>query len=93
MKKSEVYSWRLSPQMKAAIEERARAEGTTMAKLLDRIVGDWLGERTTVEEEAEQRRLHAAAARTIGTIRGGDPHLAEQASERVKEILRRKYDR
>ena len=93
MKKSEVYSWRLSPETKEALEDRARAEKTTMAKLLDRIVGGWLEHQAADEGAAEQRRLHAAAAKTIGTIRGGDPHLAEEAGARVKEIIRKRFGR
>ncbi len=93
MKKSEVYSWRLSPETKEALEDRARGEGTSMAKLLDRIVGGWLEQQTADEEATEQRRLHAAAAKTIGTIRGGDPTRAERASELVRAKLREKYGR
>ncbi len=93
MKKSEVYSWRLSPETKAALEDRARSEGTSMAKLVDRIVDNWLEQQTADEEAVEQQRLHAAAAKTIGTIRGGDPYLAEQAGARVKEIIRKRHGR
>jgi hypothetical protein len=93
MRKSEVYSWRVSAETKEALESRARAEGTSMAELLDGIVVNWLEQQAADEDAAVQRRLHAAATKTIGTIRGGDRHLAEQAGARVKEILRKKYGR
>jgi predicted DNA-binding protein len=93
MAKTEVYSWRVSREMKEALEEHARAEGKTMAKLLDDIVGGWLDEHGAGEDAAEQRRLHAAAAKTIGTIHGDDPHLSQQVGQRVREILRKKYGR
>jgi hypothetical protein len=92
MKKTEVYSWRISAEFKTAIEEAARAEGTSIARILDSLVTAWL-ERAAAEgdEETVQRRLHAAAERTMGAIRGGDPHRAEQARERIREKLRRRY--
>lgn len=93
MKKSEVYSWRLSPETKEALEDRARAEGTSMARLLDGIVGSWLEQQAADEEAVEQRLLHAAAAKTIGTIRGGDPTRAERAGELVRAIIREKHGR
>ena len=92
MKKSEVYSWRISPEFKAALEEAARDQGTSVAQLLERIVKAWLDRAAADgDEEALQRRLHAAAEKTIGTIRGGDPHRAEQARDRVRQKLRRRY--
>ena len=87
--KSEVYSWRLSPALKNALEETARQEHTTIATLLDRIVGDWLAahHRETNQEEAEQRRLHAAAAPTLRTLRGSNPSRSEQARSLVRARL------
>lgn len=92
MKKTEVYSWRISPELKTALEDAARDEGISLAGLLDRIVKDWL-ERASAngDEEAVQRRLHAAVEKTLGTLRGGDPHRAEQARDRVREKLRRHH--
>ena len=37
MRKTEVYSWRLSPAKKRALEDQARAQGQTVAQLLDRL--------------------------------------------------------
>ncbi len=93
MKKSEVYSWRVDPQMKQALEERARDDGTSMAKLLDRIVEDWLEHNLTDEETEEQRRLHAAAAKVIGSIRSGNPIGAENAGEIVAAAIEEKFER
>ena len=93
MAKTEVYSWRVSREMKEALEEHARAEGKTMAKLLDDIVGGWLDEHGADEDAAEQRRLHAAAAKTIGTIHGDDPTRSTRVRELVRVELRKKYGR
>ncbi len=92
MSKSDVYSWRISPETRAALELEARREGTTIAALLDRLAGDWLlrGRRPAPgAEEAEQARLHAAAATTFGTIAGGDARRAERARAAVRERLTR----
>ena len=92
MKKTEVYSWRISPELKTMLAEAARAEGTSVARLLERIVTAWLEQAAADGDEAAvQQRLHAAAEKTIGTIHGGDPHRAEQARDRVRGKLRRRY--
>lgn len=92
MKKTEVYSWRISPDLKSALEDAARHEGISVARLLERIVTAWLQYPITDGDEADaQRRLHAAAEQTIGTIHGGDPQRATQAAERIQAKLRRRH--
>ena len=90
--KSEVYSWRLSPELKADLEHAARAERVSVSRLLERIAREWLKARPgAAEDEAEQERIRASAMRFIGKLRGGDPDLSERASERVREILEERY--
>ncbi len=92
MKKSEVYSWRIGSELKAALEESAHAEQTSVAHLLERIVKEWLSSvRSSESEEETQQRLHEAADKCIGKLQGGDPHLAEQASLRIREQLKGRY--
>ena len=93
MSKTEVYSWRLSPVLKSALEDAARAEDTTLSGLLEHIAEDWLGKHGPKVDEEEQRRLHEAARACFGTISGGDPHRAERASELVREIIWEKHAR
>ncbi len=95
MAKTEVYSWRVDPQIKMALEAEARSQGTTLAEVLDRIAKQWLEARKqqNSDDEAEQARLHAAAAKCIGTISGGDPHRSEKVSETVRKRLRERYGR
>ena len=94
MKRSEVYSWRVSPELKVGLEDAARSEGTSVARLLDRIVTEWLaGFRDEENDDEEQRRIHKAATKCFGKLQGGDPHLAERASSRVKDKLEEKYGR
>lgn len=94
MKKSEVYSWRVNPDMKAALEDAARSEGISVAKLLDRIVSRWLSENASdhVGEES-QRRLRAAAAACFGAVRGGDPLRSQKARDRVRARLHERRGR
>ena len=90
MARSEVYSWRLSPDTKAALEVAARRERTTIGRLLEKLVHAWLhGQRPGGrDDDVEQARLHAAAKRAIGTIHGGDPRRAEQARLLVRRRVK-----
>lgn len=91
--KTEVYSWRLSAEKKAALEGEARREGTSLSALLDDITSDWLGARRdgSGDDEAEQAAIRKRAAAAIGSIRGGDPKRAARASELAREIIRHKH--
>ena len=94
MEKTEVYSWRLDPDLKGALELAARAQGTSVSRLLDRIAGEWLrrkGESRAAQEEQEQVRTRAM--RLVGSIQGKGPRRAREASERVRALLVRKHAR
>ncbi len=95
MAKSEVYSWRVTPEIKAALEHAARSERSSIGRLLERLVHEWLVARgrDTDGDETEQARRHAAAARTCGTIRGGNPHRSEQARALIRQRLARRRAR
>jgi len=92
--KSEVYSWRLTPELKSELEEAARSERTTVATILDRVVREWLNARQPSEEEdaAEQRRLRERGLRAIGTVSvGGESATNARVREVMGEILEKKY--
>ena len=91
--KTEVYSWRLSAATKARLESEARREGTSLAKLLERITADWLAQNRNghSNDDAEQAAIRKRAQSAIGSIHGGDPTRAERASELVREIIYRKH--
>jgi hypothetical protein len=93
--KTEVYSWRLSPEKKAELEGEARQEGTSLAQLLDQITADWLNQRHNGQsaDAAEQASIRRRAAAAIGSVASGDPLRSSQASQRVKSILRKRYGR
>ena len=89
--KSAVYSWRLSAETKAALEDEARRLGENLSQLLDRIAREWLEARRGAASgtEEEQLRLRAAASRAIGKIAGGKA----QRAERARTILRQRLER
>jgi hypothetical protein len=93
--KGEFYSWRLSRDLKDDLEDAARREGVSLARLLERISRDWLKARASAAEddEAEQERLRAVAMQFVGTIRGGDPDRSARVSQRVRERLASKRAR
>ena len=95
MTKTEVYSWRLSPAMKYALEEAARQEQESIGKLLEQIIAQWLAQRRAASDDdtAEQQRLHDAAVQTFGMIRGGDSDRSATVSQAIRAKLaqRRAY--
>ena len=92
MSKTDVYSWRLDPDLKQRLERAARVEKTSVGALLDRIARDWLGKQGPKEDdEAEQRRIRAGAAKWIGSISGSDSTRAARAKETVRERIRAKH--
>jgi hypothetical protein len=85
MAKTEVYSWRVDRETKMGLEEEARREGISLAQLMDRMAHQWLESRRH-DDKSEQARLHAAAAKYVGAISGGDPF----GSEKVREVVRKR---
>jgi single-stranded DNA-specific DHH superfamily exonuclease len=95
MAKTEVYSWRLTPQLKSDLEKAARAERKSLSELLEQIAREWL-ERSREENEddrEEQEQIRARAMKFIGSLEGGDPHLSERVSAEVRARLARRYGR
>ena len=93
--KDQVYSWRISAQKKAELESEAQREGTSLAQLLEQITADWMHQRRNSRngDNVEQGRIRKRAEAAIGSLAGGDPHRASQASRRVREIIRSKHER
>jgi hypothetical protein len=89
-RKSEVYTWRVSPALKASLEEAARAERRSVAELLDQIVGQHVeGARRRGREPERQRRLHQRAALFAGRISGSATRRAERSRDLIRARLRR----
>lgn len=88
--KTEIYTWRLSPALKAGLEEAARAQGRSVAELLDEIVAEKLQalEDAAGEDDGRQRQLHARAASFAGCLSGVDSQRSARARALVRERLR-----
>ena len=92
--KTEVYSWRVSTELKQGLEREARRRKTSVSALLDAAARDLLTKsRAEEDDEEEQRRLHAAVAKCIGTIEGDGTARSENVSALVKAKLRQRYGR
>lgn len=87
MEKSEVYSWRLTPAMKAALEETAQRERESVAALLDRIVRLWLEAAEPSVDADGQRRVRTRARRCFGAMSGGNPKRSVEAGALVRARL------
>lgn len=90
MKRSEVYSWRLSRDLKEALEEAARNARLSLSALLERAARAWLGREAARPDDRAQARLHVKARRSIGSLSGGDPRRSERARERLRAKLARR---
>jgi hypothetical protein len=92
--KTEVYSWRLSSELKSDLEREARLRKLSVSSVLDLAVRDWLKKSDGDPAENEtQRKLHAAAASCLGVLAGRNPRRAESARKSIRERLRRRYAR
>jgi hypothetical protein len=91
--KTEVYSWRLSADRKAQLEDAARREGTSVSALLERVTGDWLAEHRNghSDDDAEQAAIRRRVMATVGTIRSNDPTRSARTSELVRGIIYEKH--
>lgn len=64
------------------------------ASLIDVASPEWAEyHKVQVDDAEEQRRLQAQVADLIGSLHGGDPNRAEQASARVRDVIARKHGR
>jgi hypothetical protein len=92
--KTEVYSWRVSTDIKTGLEREARRQKLSLAAVLDLAAQEWLKKSASgVSDDEEQHRLQRAAAKSFGSFAGGDPLRSENAGRIVRERLRRQYGR
>ncbi len=82
--KTEVYSWRVSSDLKSSLEREARRRKQSLSAVLDLAVRKWLESEKSKSDEEEQRRMHQAMSKYIGAIAGN----GERRSERVRELVR-----
>jgi hypothetical protein len=92
--KTEVYSWRVSMEVKTALEREARRRKISLSAVLDLAARAWLKNAGAGnDDEEEQRRLHQSASRYLGALAGGDPHRSENVRLAVRQRLLRNHER
>jgi hypothetical protein len=92
--KTEVYSWRVSTDIKTSLERAARRRKISLSAVLDMAAQEWLKSSGLEGDDDEgQRRLQKAASECFGSIASGDARRSETVSETMRERLRRRYGR
>jgi len=92
--KTEVYSWRVSTDIKTGLEREARRRKMSLSAVLDLAAEEWLKKSASGDnDEEEQHRLQQAALKSFGAIAGGNPLRSENAARTVRERLRQRYGR
>jgi len=92
--KTEVYSWRVSTELKTGLEREARRRKISLSAILEMAAQEWLKKAgADGEDEREQKRIHEAASKAIGAITGGDPRSAENVHEIVRQRIRQRHGR
>jgi hypothetical protein len=91
--KTEVYSWRLSAELKAGLEAQARHESKSLSALLQELASEGLRARRNghSHDDAEQAAIRKRALKAIGACAGGDPTASQRSRELVREIIYRKH--
>jgi hypothetical protein len=88
--KTEVYSWRVSPDIKTGLEREARRRKISLSAALDLAAREWLLKTSIANEDDEgQYRLKRAASRWLGALASGDAQRSEKVSQTVRQRLRR----
>jgi hypothetical protein len=92
--KTEVYSWRLSTDVKTELEREARRRNISLSAALDLAACEWLRKRSAENNrDEEQTRLQKAASKCFGAFEGGSANRAENARGEVRRRLRQPHGR
>lgn len=92
--KTEVYSWRVSTEIKTGLERAARSRKVSLSAVLDMAAREWLMKSGSEGDDDEmQRKLHQAASESFGVLASGDPKRSETARDAVRKRLRQRYGR
>jgi len=92
--KTEVYSWRVSTDVKTALEREAHRRKISLAAILDLAARELLNKSGAGNDgDQEQTRLQQAAVTCFGAFEGGDGRRSENARQGVRRRLRRRYGR
>lgn len=92
--KTEIYSLRMSNEVRADLERIARRRKVKVSQVIHTALREWLAQNLRdIASDKEQQRLHAIAERLIGVSRGKDPNRSTRVSKLMRESLGRQYGR
>ena len=92
--KTEVYSWRVSRDLKTGLEREAHRRKISLAAVLDLAARDWLN-KGGAETGGDERQLllQKAALKCFGSLASGNAKRSENVRQAVRQRLRRHHDR
>jgi hypothetical protein len=92
--KTEVYSWRLSADLKSELEQVARMRKVPVSSILESAVRDLLRQNPGCQSEEEtQFRLQQSASACLGVLASGKRRRAETARSTLRQKLRQRSER
>ena len=92
--KPEVYSWRVSTDLKTRLEHEARRRKISLSSALEMAAREWL-DKNGAENEGDERQsqLQKAASKCFGAFASGDAHRSENVHRAIRKRLQRRYGR
>jgi hypothetical protein len=92
--KDQVYSWRISQDLKSDLERHARSRKTPVSTILEVAVRDWLAQDASyAKDDDRQKQLHNEVNKCLGVLSGSNPNRAENSSMLIRERLKRRHGR
>jgi hypothetical protein len=92
--KTEVYSWRVSTEVKTSLERAARSRKVSLSAVLDMAAREWLMKSGSEGDDGEtQQELHQTASQFLGVLASGDAKRSETARDALRKRLRLRYGR
>jgi hypothetical protein len=92
--KFELYTWRVSTEVKTRLQSAARVRRVLLSSLLDTAARECLA-RVAAEGDnhARQHTLHSSASKSLGVLASGNARGSETVREAVRSRLRQRYGR
>ncbi len=92
--KTEVYSWRVSVDLKTGLEREAQQRKISLSAVLDLAAREWLKKSDAeIGSDEEQLRLQKAASNSFGAFAGADIYRSEDTRQALRKRLRKRHDR
>lgn len=88
--KTEVYSWRVSADLKSDLERAARRRKISLSAALDLAAQEWL-QKGGPDDAEQQQDLQRAALACFGAFASGNRSRSETVRQTIRERLRRKH--